>query len=46
MVVSIELVAIALIRKRFMNVPLPISLVQVTLGGVLVATVGILVGHA
>lgn len=45
-VVSIELVSIALIRKRFMNVPLAVSLVQVTLGGVLVATVGILVGHA
>jgi VIT1/CCC1 family predicted Fe2+/Mn2+ transporter len=45
-VVSIELVAIALIRRRFMDVPLAISLVQVTLGGVLVATVGILVGHA
>lgn len=45
-VVSIELVAIAVIRKRFMQVPLPVSLVQVTLGGVLVATVGILVGHA
>jgi erythrin-vacuolar iron transport family protein len=29
-----------------MAVPLPVSLVQVTLGGVLVAIVGILVGHA
>ncbi|HEY6760266.1 MAG TPA: hypothetical protein VI318_12285 [Baekduia sp.] len=45
-VVSIELVAIALIRKRFMHVALPVSLVQVTLGGALVALVGILVGHA
>jgi erythrin-vacuolar iron transport family protein len=45
-VVAIELVAIALIRKRFMNVALPVSLVQVTLGGVLVAVVGVLVGHA
>jgi VIT1/CCC1 family predicted Fe2+/Mn2+ transporter len=45
-VVSIELVAIALIRKRFMNVALPVSLVQVTMGGVMVAIVGILVGHA
>src|SRR3954467_9598855 len=45
-VVAFELVAIALIRKRFMNVALPVSLVQVTLGGVLVAVVGVLVGHA
>jgi erythrin-vacuolar iron transport family protein len=45
-VVAIELVTIALIRKRFMKVPLPISLVQVTLGGALVAVVGVLVGHA
>src|SRR4051812_32956892 len=45
-VVAIELVAIALIRRRFLAVPLPVSLVQVTLGGVLVAIVGILVGHA
>lgn len=45
-VVAIELVAIALVRKRFMAVPLPVSLVQVTMGGVLVATVGVLVGHA
>jgi VIT1/CCC1 family predicted Fe2+/Mn2+ transporter len=45
-VVAIELVTIALVRKRFMAVPLPISLVQVTMGGVLVALVGILVGHA
>src|SRR5689334_1139192 len=36
-VVAIELVAIAVIRKRFMKVPLPVSLVQVTLGGALVA---------
>jgi erythrin-vacuolar iron transport family protein len=45
-VVAIELVTIAYVRKRFMSVPLPVSLVQVTLGGVLVAIVGILVGHA
>ena len=38
--------AIALIRKRFMHVALPVSLVQVTLGGALVAVVGVLVGHA
>jgi len=45
-VVSIELVAIAWVRKRFLNVALRTSLLQVTLGGVIVATVGVLVGHA
>ncbi len=45
-VVSIELVAIAWIRKAFLRVPLRTSLIQVTLGGVIVSVVGILVGHA
>jgi VIT1/CCC1 family predicted Fe2+/Mn2+ transporter len=45
-VVSIELVLIALVRKRFLGVSLKRSLIQVTLGGLIVATVGILVGHA
>ena len=45
-VVSIELVAIAWVRKRFLKVPLRTSLIQVTLGGVIVAVVGMLVGHA
>ena len=45
-VVSIELVAIAWIRKRFLGVALRLSLIQVTLGGAIVAGVGILVGHA
>jgi VIT1/CCC1 family predicted Fe2+/Mn2+ transporter len=45
-VVACELVVIALVRRRFMRVPLPVSLVQVTLGGALVAVVGVLVGHA
>jgi VIT1/CCC1 family predicted Fe2+/Mn2+ transporter len=45
-VVAIELVTIAIVRRRFMSVPLPVSLVQVTLGGALVALVGVLVGHA
>jgi VIT1/CCC1 family predicted Fe2+/Mn2+ transporter len=45
-VVSIELVAIAWIRKKFLKVPLRTSLIQVTLGGAIVAIVGILVGHA
>lgn len=45
-VVSVELVAIAWIRKRFLDVSLWRSLIQVTVGGVLVAAVGIAVGHA
>jgi erythrin-vacuolar iron transport family protein len=45
-VVSCELVLIALVRKRFLKVSLTSSLVQVTLGGVLVAVVGVAVGHA
>jgi VIT1/CCC1 family predicted Fe2+/Mn2+ transporter len=45
-VVSIELVVIAWIRKRFLGVALRTSLVQVTLGGIIVAAVGVAVGHA
>jgi VIT1/CCC1 family predicted Fe2+/Mn2+ transporter len=45
-VVSVELVVIAWVRKRFLKVPLRTSLIQVTLGGVIVAVVGVLVGHA
>jgi erythrin-vacuolar iron transport family protein len=45
-VVGIELVAIALIRKRYQRVPLAHSLVQVTLAGAIVAAVGVAVGHA
>jgi VIT1/CCC1 family predicted Fe2+/Mn2+ transporter len=44
-VVSCELIVIALVRKRFLKVSLTSSLVQVTLGGVLVAAVGVAVGH-
>jgi erythrin-vacuolar iron transport family protein len=44
--VSVELVAIAWVRKRFLGVALKLSLIQVTLGGAIVAGVGILVGHA
>jgi VIT1/CCC1 family predicted Fe2+/Mn2+ transporter len=44
-VVAVELVAIAVIRKRFQRVSLASSLVQVTLGGALVAFVGFAVGH-
>ena len=45
-VVSIELVVIAWVRKRFLNVALRTSLIQVTLGGIIVAAVGVIVGHA
>ena len=45
-VVSVELVTIALVRKRFLKVSLAQSLVQVTLGGAVVAFVGFAVGHA
>jgi VIT1/CCC1 family predicted Fe2+/Mn2+ transporter len=44
-VVGCELVLIALIRKRYQQVSLRQSLVQVTLGGALVAAVGIVLGH-
>jgi VIT1/CCC1 family predicted Fe2+/Mn2+ transporter len=45
-VVGVELLLIAWIRKRFQNVSLRLSLIQVTLGGTLVAFVGFFVGHA
>lgn len=45
-VVSVELVVIAIVRKRFLKVSLTSSLVQVTCGGLVVAAVGVAVGHA
>jgi hypothetical protein len=45
-VVTCELVAIAWVRQRWLRVPWPQSLVQVTLGGFVVALVGFAVGHA
>src|SRR5579875_1648464 len=45
-VVAVELTAISLIRKRFMAVPLRISLVQVALGGALIVAAGVLLGNA
>jgi VIT1/CCC1 family predicted Fe2+/Mn2+ transporter len=45
-VVGCELVVIAIVRKRYLQVPLAQSLIQVTLAGFLVAVVGIAVGHA
>jgi hypothetical protein len=45
-VVAAELVLIAVVRKRFQHVSMRQSLVQVTLGGALVAAVGVILGHA
>jgi hypothetical protein len=45
-VVGVELVSIGWVRRRFLRVPLPCRLVQVTLGGCVVAGVGALIGDA
>ena len=45
-VVSVELVVIALLRRRFLDVTLSRSLIQVTLGGAIVVLVGVAVGQA
>lgn len=45
-VVACELTAIALVRKRFLEVSLHQSLIQVTVGGAIIAAVGVLVGNA
>lgn len=45
-VVAVELVTIALIRRRYLRVTLRTSLLQVTLGGVLIVLVGIALGSA
>jgi hypothetical protein len=45
-VVAVELTTISLIRKRFMSVPLRISLLQVALGGALIVAAGVLLGSA
>jgi hypothetical protein len=45
-VVGCELIAISLIRKRFLAVPLRLSLVQVALGGALIVAAGVLLGNA
>jgi erythrin-vacuolar iron transport family protein len=44
--VACELVAIAWVRKRFLDVSLRSSLVQVTMGGLIVAITGVLIGQA
>jgi hypothetical protein len=40
------LLAIAWVRKHFQHVSFRVSLVQVTIGGIIVAAVGVAVGHA
>ena len=45
-IVAVELVLIAWIRKRYLKVSLAGSLVQVTIGGAVVAALGVAVGHA
>jgi erythrin-vacuolar iron transport family protein len=45
-VVAIELAAISLIRRRFLNVSLRTSLLQVALGGAMIVAVGVLLGNA
>jgi VIT1/CCC1 family predicted Fe2+/Mn2+ transporter len=44
--VGCELIGIAWIRKRFLKVSLRSSLVQVTMGGLIVAVTGALIGQA
>src|SRR3954462_453165 len=44
-VVACELLAIAWVRKRFQNVSLANSIIQVTAGGAMVAAVGYALGH-
>jgi VIT1/CCC1 family predicted Fe2+/Mn2+ transporter len=46
LVVACELVIIALVRRRYLQVSLHRSLIQVTLGGAIVAFVGFALGHA
>jgi erythrin-vacuolar iron transport family protein len=45
-VVGFELIAISLVRKRFLSVPLRLSLVQVALAGALIVAAGVLLGSA
>ena len=45
-VVAVELITISLIRKRFLQVSLRVSLVQVALGGALIVAAGVLLGSA
>jgi hypothetical protein len=42
----LEIIAIASVRKRFLHVSMRTSLIQVTLRGIVIAAVGVLLGHA
>lgn len=46
MVVVLELIVIALVRKRYLDMTLGSSAVQVAVGGVLIVAVGLLLGSA
>ncbi len=45
-VVACELAAISLVRRRFLDVSLRISLIQVALGGALIVAAGVVLGSA
>jgi hypothetical protein len=45
-VVGCELIVISLVRKRFLNVPLRLSLIQVALAGALIVAAGVALGSA
>jgi erythrin-vacuolar iron transport family protein len=45
-VVALELITISLVRKRFLEVPLRTSLLQVALGGALIVAAGVTLGSA
>jgi erythrin-vacuolar iron transport family protein len=45
-VVGFELIAISLVRKRFLSVPLRVSLIQVALAGALIVAAGVALGSA
>ena len=45
-IVAAELILIAWVRKHFQHVSFRVSLIQVTVGGFVIAAVGIAVGHA
>src|SRR4051794_10723646 len=45
-VVALELITISLIRRRFLDVSLRVSLLQVALGGAMIVGVGVALGHA
>jgi hypothetical protein len=44
--VTVELIVIAWVRKRFMQVSLSSSLINVTLAGIIVTVVGVLLGQS